>query len=152
MESSSSGPGRAGNAPTLLRLPPGETHAPASFELLEVQLDEFDDGCYECEVLEADHFQMFTNTDPSPPSELPSSSASAPVYSDEVPNAKRARFCFDDSVDEPFNQRIDNDEAPASVTDEVPEAFSLRPKRRLNKKTAPQQTAFSDTPLANRTD
>ena len=95
---------------------------------------------------------MLTHTVTTQPNELPSSSSSAPVYSDEMSTAKRARFCFDDSDDEPFDQRINNDEAPADVTEEVPEAFSLRPKRRLSKNTAPQNTEFSNTPLANRKD
>ena len=155
LESSSCGPVRAGTAPNRLRPPPGETHAPARFDLLTVQLDEFDDGCYECEVVEGDHMQLLPNPIPTPPLELPSSSSSAPIYLNSAPAAKRAKLCLDDSDDEPFHSRIETDEAQTDVIDEipdVPEAFSSRPKRRLSKKTAPHDTNFSNTPLANRTD
>ena len=146
------GPGRAGNAPTSTRSPEGKPHAPATADatedFFEARLDIDDDDCYDCEVLDDDHFTLQELSR----AEMPTSSTDAPKFSAAPPEAKRARFNFDDSDEEPFESRIGQDDGLSEVPIEIPEAFSLRPKRRLVKKTSQIDTAFSNTALANRKD
>ena len=132
--SRSCGLGRASFAPTLLRPPSGETHEQARDDIVGCNLIDYNDGCYECEVLDSDHLTLLEFENGTVATEVPSSSTGAPTFiAENGPIVKNARSNFDNEFDDTsFEDRIEEYYLPDTVEEAVAESVSTQPRRRLS--------------------